>query len=121
MRGIRILETRRARDLRTDQTSAEAKLWSKLRSRRLNGFKFTRQDPIGPYIADFCCRAEKLVIEIDGATHSTDEELVYDARRTAFLEAQGYRIMRVHNVEIFENLNGVLETILARLERRDHL
>jgi very-short-patch-repair endonuclease len=121
MRGLRVLETRRARNLRAEQTSAEAKLWAKLRNRRLNGFKFTRQEPIGPYIADFCCRAEKLVVEIDGATHSTDEERAHDARRTAFIEAQGHRVLRVHNVETFENMDGVLETILATLERRDHL
>jgi very-short-patch-repair endonuclease len=121
MRGLRILETRRARELRIDQTSAEAKLWAKVHARRLNGFKFTRQEPVGGYIADFCCRAEKLVVEIDGATHSTDEELARDHRRTAFLTQAGYRVVRFHNAEVFENMDSVLETILAKLERRDYL
>ena len=121
MRGLRIPEIRRARALRADQPSAEAKLWSRLRGRRLGGFKFLRQAPIGPYFADFCCRELKLVVEVDGATHSTDAELARDARRNAFLHAQGYRVVRVLNAEVYENLDGVLETILAALERRETL
>jgi very-short-patch-repair endonuclease len=121
MRGLRILETRRARALRADQTSAEAKLWAKLRNRGLNGYKFSRQVAIGPYFADLCCRDRKLIIEVDGATHSTDAERDADARRTAFLKAQGYCVLRVHNAEVFENIDGILETILAQLEDRDHL
>jgi very-short-patch-repair endonuclease len=121
MRGLRIVETRRARELRADETAAEAKLWAKLRGRRLNGFKFARQEPVGPCFADFCCRAEKLVIEVDGATHSTEAELARDVRRTASLNEAGYRVARFSNAEIFENIEGVLETILARLERREHL
>jgi very-short-patch-repair endonuclease len=121
MRGLRILETRRARALRADQTSAEAKLWSRLRNRGLNGYKFSRQVAIGPYFADFCCRDRKLIVEIDGATHSTDAELAADGRRTKLLAAEGYRVLRVTNVEVFKNLDGVLETILTWLEGRDHL
>ena len=75
MRGLRIPETRRARTLRADAPSAEALLWSRVRARRLGGFKFVRQEPLGPYFADFCCREEKLVVEVDGATHSTEAEL----------------------------------------------
>jgi very-short-patch-repair endonuclease len=121
MRGLRIVETRRSRALRADQTSAEAKLWAKLRNRGLNGFKFSRQVPIGPYFADFCCRERKLIVEVDGATHSTDAERASDAYRTAFLDAQGYSVLRVDNAEVYENLDGILQTILARLEGRDHL
>jgi very-short-patch-repair endonuclease len=121
MRGLRILETRRARKLRASSTSAEAWLWSKLRNRQLNGFKFSRQVAIGPFFADLCCRDRKLIVEIDGATHSTEAELAADARRTALLAAEGYRILRVTNVEVFENLDGVLEAILTWLEDRDHL
>jgi very-short-patch-repair endonuclease len=68
MRGLRIVEARRARALRADATAAETRLWAKLRNRGLNGFKFSRQVTIGPYFADFCCRARKLVVEVDGAT-----------------------------------------------------
>ncbi len=121
MRGLRILETRRARSLRVDATAAEGRLWSKLRNRGLNGFKFARQTPIGPYIADFCCRDRKLIVEVDGATHSTDAEVAADARRTAFLAAEGYSVLRVHNAEVFDNLDGILGTILTRLDGRDQL
>jgi very-short-patch-repair endonuclease len=115
LRGSRILETRRARLLRGDQTRAEALLWRALRGRGLGGFKFVRQEPIGPYFADFVCRDQRLIVEIDGATHSTDEELRHDARRTEFLLEQRYRIVRFNNEDIYRNLDGVLETILASL------
>jgi very-short-patch-repair endonuclease len=108
-----------ARQLRRNQTSAEGLLWSRLRNRGLNGFKFVRQEPVGPYIVDMLCRMEMLVIEIDGATHSTDAEMQYDRRRTASLSKAGYRVLRFTNTEVYENLDGVLETILAKLERRD--
>ena len=91
MRGPNKPATTRARSLRQTQTSAEAKLWSKLRNRQLAGAKFVRQEPIGPCFADFCCREQRLVVELDGATHSTDAELARDAKRTHFLEAQAYQ------------------------------
>jgi very-short-patch-repair endonuclease len=121
MRGMRITETRRARSLRSSQTSAEAKLWAKLRNRKLKGYKFVRQMPIGIYFADFCCREAKLVIEVDGATHSTEVELAQDTRRTGLLKSEGFSVLRVQNAEVFENMDGVLETILARVEGRDAL
>ena len=78
-----------------------------------------RQEPVGPYFADFCCREERLIVEVDGATHSTDAERAHDSRREAFLRDLGYRVLRVHNVEVYENLDGSLETILAALENRE--
>ena len=118
MRGLRIFEADRARGLRRAQTDAERQLWSRLRNRGLGGFKFVRQEPIGPYFADFVCREEMLVVEVDGATHSTDEETAYDDRRTSYLSAVGYRTVRVTNDEVYRNLEGVLDTILAAIERR---
>jgi very-short-patch-repair endonuclease len=115
---MRIPETRRARTFRREQTSAEARLWSKLRNRHLAGYKFIRQAPIGPYFADFTCRESLLVVEVDGATHSADEELRRDARRTAFLESEGYAVLRVQNEEVLRRLDDVLETILAALSAR---
>ena len=115
MRGLRISEVRRARGLRREQTEAERRLWRKLRDRRLGGFKFVRQEPIGPFVADFVCRERALILEVDGATHSTDKEVASDARRTAFLEREGYRVLRATNAGVYENLDGVLETILAAL------
>jgi very-short-patch-repair endonuclease len=118
LRGLRIPETRRARGLRRTQTPAEARLWSKLRNRGLAGHKFVRQEPIGPYFADFLCRERALIVEVDGATHSTDEELAQDARRTEFLEAKGYTVLRVLNTEVVNELDGVLERIFLALEQR---
>jgi very-short-patch-repair endonuclease len=115
MRGSRISETRRARAFRKDQTAAEPLVWRALRGRSLSGFKFVRQAPVGPYFADFACREEKLIVEIDGATHSTDAEQLRDNRRSEFLHAQGYRIVRVTNEDVYRNLDGVPETILAQL------
>jgi very-short-patch-repair endonuclease len=105
----------RARNLRISQTDAEKKLWGYLRNRTLQGFKFSRQVPIGIYIADFVCRERKLVIELDGATHGDAHEIRHDERRTAFLNAQGYRVHRVWNSEVFQNLSGVLDSILLAL------
>ena len=118
MRGLRIPETRRARGLRQSQTPAEARLWSKLRNRGLAGHKFVRQEPIGPYFADFLCRERALIVEVDGATHSTEEELAQDARRSRFLEEKGYTVLRALNTEVMNELDGVLETIFLALEKR---
>ena len=104
----------RARELRANETSAEARLWSVLRAKRLGGFKFRRQHAIGGYIADFVCLAARLVIEVDGATHGDDREQA-DIKRTAYIEKLGFRVTRVWNTEIFENLDGVTEHIASEL------
>jgi very-short-patch-repair endonuclease len=101
--------------MRTDMTDAETILWSRLQRKQLHGYRFQRQLPIGEYFADFACREARLVIELDGATHSTAEEREYDALRTRFIEARGWGVVRFWNSEIYENLNGVLESILLRL------
>jgi very-short-patch-repair endonuclease len=66
---------------------------------------------------DFLCRERKLIVEVDGATHSTDEEQAYDARRTAFLEEAGYRVLRIANTEVFQSIESVCDMILSALER----
>jgi very-short-patch-repair endonuclease len=121
MRGPRLVEARRARGLRQGQTEAERELWRRLRSRLLGGFKFVRQEPIGPYFADFVCREEKLVLEVDGATHSTDVERRRDGAQEQFLRDRGYRVARFHNDEVYRNIEGVLDTMLGALERRQTL
>lgn len=115
MRGANEQATTRARSLRRNKTSAEAKLWTALRNRALSGHKFVRQEPIGPFFADFCCRERLLIIEIDGATHSTEAERGSDARRTHFFETQKYRVIRFTNADVYESLDSVCETILAAL------
>jgi very-short-patch-repair endonuclease len=116
MRGADHFQRTRGRDLRKDPTSAEAALWGKLRGRRLSGWKFVRQEPVGPYFADFACRGARLVVEVDGATHSTDEELAYDARREAYLCEEGYRVLRFPNDEVFHNIDAVCDTIFHALQ-----
>jgi very-short-patch-repair endonuclease len=106
--------------LRRRSPTAERILWSRLKNRGLGGVKFVRSEPIGPYYADFACRAAKLIVEIDGATHSADEEIASDARRTAFLEARGYRVVRFSNAQVYENVGAIEEEIarvLAELAR----
>jgi very-short-patch-repair endonuclease len=105
----------RARQLRKNEVSAEQRLWEALRNRRLGGFKFVRQFPLGPYFADFACRAHKLVIEVDGATHASDEAIRHDARRAEFLAAEGYRVLRFHNDDIDRHLDDVRGAIIAAL------
>jgi very-short-patch-repair endonuclease len=118
LRGLRLHEVRRARGLRREQTEPERQLWQRLRNRRLSGFKFARQEPSGPYFADFVCREAKFIVEIDGATHSTDEERQRDGARETFLQNRGYLVTRFGNDEVYRNIDGVLDTILGALERR---
>ena len=104
----------RARVLRQDMTIAENRMWYFLRNRRLNGYKFVREYVIGDYIADFVCHDKKLIVEIDGGQHMEAAE--YDQRRTNYLTAKGYKVVRFWNNEVLLNVQGVLETILRSLE-----
>jgi very-short-patch-repair endonuclease len=97
----------RARRLRTTQSNAEARLWQVLRNRRLARYKFRRQYPIDRHIVDFVTIDAKLVVEVDGATHSTDAELARDAERTRALESFGFHVVRVSNTDIYDNLECV--------------
>jgi len=99
----------KARRLRGDMTEAEKRLWYLLRGHRFGGVKFKRQVPVGPYIVDFASISQRLIIELDGGQHDSQRE--HDARRTAWLEADGYRVIRFWNNEVFENLDFVLQTI----------
>ena len=105
--------------LRRDLTDAENKLWQDLRGRRVEGYKFRRQHPIDDYIADFACITAKLVGEVDGETHSTEEELAYDAKRTKVLEGLGWRVIRFTNDEVYGDVDGVVEAIWEALKRGD--
>ena len=101
-----------ARALRREMTDSERKLWSGLRSEQL-GVKFRRQHPLGNYIADFVCLDPKLIIELDGSQHQAQEG--YDARRDAFLRAQGFDVLRFGSNDPFVNFEGVLQAIVNRL------
>jgi very-short-patch-repair endonuclease len=107
-----------SRDLRRNPTAAEERLWGALRKRSLNGHRFNRQFRIGPYTVDFLCREKALVVEVDGDTHSSREERAYDHARTNYLRSLGYTVFRVENIDIYGNLDGVLDSLLLALERR---
>ena len=107
--------TRHARRLRREATDAELLLWRALREARPS-IKVRRQHPIGPYVADFAIPACKLVIEIDGGQHTAAVEA--DARRTEELNGRGYRVIRFWNNDVLDNLDGVLEMIVAAIVER---
>src|SRR3954467_8463058 len=95
-----------ARLLRARETWAEDLLWESLRGRRLDGMKFRRQHPIGPFVVDFCCTERRLVIELDGGVHAEQQD--QDAEREAILATAGYRVIRFPNQSIRANLPEVL-------------
>jgi len=105
--------TAHAKRLRTDSTDAERLLWSRLRAHRLFGLKFKRQQPIGRYIVDLVCFDAKLVIELDGGQHA--DAVDTDATRDAWLNSQGFRVLRFWNNDVLSNLDGVLAAIAGHL------
>jgi len=90
-------------------------LWLELKARKLGGYRFTRQFSIGPFFADFACRENWLVVEVDGSQHADSP---YDRRRDDFIQAQGYSILRVWNHDVLKHRTSVCETILAALDGR---
>jgi len=101
-----------ARALRQRSTDAERIMWRLLRDRRLDGVKFRRQVPVGPFIADFASIEYRLVIELDGGQHA---ESSFDARRDVFLTERGWRVVRFWNVDVMKNREGVFESIQAAI------
>ncbi|MHB1109037.1 MAG: endonuclease domain-containing protein [Devosia sp.] len=102
----------RARSLRRNETEAEHRLWSIIRNRQIDGRKFVRQLPIGPYFADFACREAALIVELDGSHHLDAES---DELRTKYLNGEGYSVLRFWNNDVFANSRGVADAILAAL------
>ncbi len=104
-----------AKQLRSNQTDAENHLWRALRAHRLIGAKFKRQQPLGKYIVDFISFQAKIIIEADGGQHN---ESAADATRDAWLQASGFTVLRFWNNDIFNNTEGVLETILSAINQQ---
>ena len=102
-----------ARRLRKSMTDAEQALWKRLRFQQ-TGHRFRRQHPVGPFVADFACLAERLIVEVDGGQHCDSPT---DARRDAFLRDEGYRVLRFWNTDVLQNMDGVLQVILERLSQ----
>ena len=115
MRNLNIYKKVFARRLRKNQTDAERRLWLQLCSRRLSGFKFRRQHPIGPYVVDFVCLEKKLVIELDGGQHI--DRIVDDNRRTEFLRRHGFKVMRFWDNEFLKETTSVLDAIYNELNK----
>ena len=107
---------KRSRALRRKQTAAEYRLWSLLRGKKLGGYKIRRQHVLLNYIVDFFCFSEKLIIELDGPIHNTQKVREYEKRRQDLLIANGYRILRFKNADVFQNEAEVLSTILQALD-----
>jgi very-short-patch-repair endonuclease len=108
-----------ARELRTRQTAAELVLWEALRNRQLDGLKFRRQHPVGPFVLDFCCPHRRLAIEVDGGIH--DEQREQDAERERLLAAAGYRVLRFPNEAVTSDLASVLEAVRAAVADQPRL
>ena len=114
MRGKNQKHVERARSFRRALTPAEFALWTRIRGRQLGGFKFVRQEPIDRYYVDFVCCERRLIIELDGGQHSERPE---DRQRDNELSALGYRVIRIWNNDVIENLDGVLQMLLSELEK----
>ncbi|HEV7229484.1 endonuclease domain-containing protein [Brevundimonas sp.] len=108
----------RAKAMRRRMTPPEARFWSAVRAGRLNGLKWKRQHPIGPYILDFYCAVASLALEIDGAFHDDPAQAAHDQRRTAWLQARGLRVIRVAATDVRDDLEGVLDFVLRVVRAR---
>jgi very-short-patch-repair endonuclease len=108
----------KARALRDQSTPAERKMWSMLRGKKLSGFRFRRQQTLGPYIVDFCCSAAKLIVELDGSQHHLEPNAAYDEARTKWLEECGYKVLRFDNAEFLKNTSGALDRIWEAIQER---
>ena len=100
-----------AQMLRRSATPAEKALWQRLRGRQLAKLKFLRQVPIGPFVADFCCRDLRLVVELDGEVHSTAQEVARDQERDAYLQGHNYIVLRFPNEKVLSDVEAVLHRI----------
>jgi len=104
-------EKAKRRQLRNESPTAELRIWSSLRRKNISGYRFRRQYSVGPYVLDFYCPALKLAVEIDGDSHFIGDAVEDDKRRQSFIESFGIHFLRFTNQEVYDNLNGVLETI----------
>ena len=110
-------EREKRRYLRANITRAEALLWEEIRGKKISGQRFLRQFSINAYVLDFYCPKLRLAIEVDGVTHTIEEELEYDKTRQTEIENLGIKFLRFKNEEIFDNLNNVLAAIKNKVEQ----
>jgi very-short-patch-repair endonuclease len=112
----RTSEKEKRRALRINMPEPEKRIWNRLRSRQVNGHKFRRQYSIGKFIVDFYCPEAKLAIEIDGDSHFTERQRLYDIARQEYIESKGIHVLRFTNKDITENVEGVLVRITESLK-----
>ena len=105
-----------ARELRKNMTDAEKRLWAKIRMRQMGGHQFYRQRAIGNYIVDFYCPKAKLVLEVDGGQHYSDEQIEIDKKRSSYLNKLGLKVMRFTNLDVLNNIDVVLDEIYRYLK-----
>jgi very-short-patch-repair endonuclease len=110
----------RARRMRKELTDAERKVWRALRARRFAQFKFRRQVPVGRYIADFVCFAKKLVLELDGGQHAEPEQQAQDAARTAWLNSQGFVVLRFWDHEVLKDWEAIEQILWKQLRGEEN-
>ena len=119
MRGLKIFNReevkKRRRELRKSQTDAERQLWKRLRNKQMGGYKFFRQYGIGHYIADFYCPLLKVVIEVDGGQHYSEQGMKDDGLREKFLKGAGIKVIRFSNLDVLKNMAGVFECLQKEL------
>jgi len=108
------MDTKSARQLRNNPTDAERRLWQKLQRRQIAAAKFRRQQPISPFIVDFVCFEHRLIVEVDGGQHA--QQVPYDEKRSRWLEAQGYRVLRFWNNDVLANTEAVAQSILEAVD-----
>jgi very-short-patch-repair endonuclease len=104
-----------ARELRKNMTDAERFVWSKIRRKQLKEYQFYRQKNIGNYIVDFYCPAARLIVEIDGGQHYSEENILKDEARDKFFSNHGIRVLRFSNSDVFKNIEGVVTEIYNHL------
>jgi very-short-patch-repair endonuclease len=107
----------KARQLRKNPTDAERRMWQELKRRQISGVKFRRQQPLGDFIVDFVSFERRLIIEVDGGQHV--EQAAYDEKRTRWLEAQGYRVLRFWDNDVLSDIEAVMHVVFDAVERRD--
>ena len=105
----------RSRHMRSNMTKAEQILWERIRKKQIHGFQFYRQKPLGHFIVDFYCPAGQLIIEVDGSQHQHPEGVAFDAKRDAYMNGLGLKVLRFSNLEIIIRIENVVETIKSAL------
>lgn len=111
-----------AKNLRKNATIQERRLWNLLKNRQFYNLKFKRQQPVGEYIVDFICKEAKIIIEVDGGQHNTNDNIRRDKERTDYLEGLGYKVIRFWNNEIYEDIDGILSKLKEEINpHQEHL